>query len=132
MTCFLLVLSWGGTEYPWLSAEIVELEAASIVLFGALVWHERRASEPILPPRMFREAVFSRGVALAFLTSTGLLGTTFLLPLFFQLVRGADASSSGFLVMPYLVFNVIGAFTGGHTRPGGWGARRSRSWADWS
>ena len=70
-------------------------------------------SDPILPPRLFREMVFTRGVMLAFLSAVGLLGTTFLLPLFFQLVRGADASASGFLVTPFLLLNTIGAFTGG-------------------
>ncbi len=43
----------------------------------------------------------------------GLLGTTFLLPLFFQLIRGADAATSGFLVIPFLLLNTVGAFTGG-------------------
>ena len=113
VTCFLLVLSWGGTEYPWVSAPIAGLAVASVLLFVLLVWNETRVSDPILPPRMFSESVFTRGVMLAFMTGTGLLGTTFLLPLFFQLVRGVDASASGLLVMPYLVFNVIGAFTGG-------------------
>ena len=113
VTAFLLVLSWGGSEYPWWSAPIVGLIAAAIVLFGTLVWHERRAPDPILPPRMFKEMVFTRGVMLAFLSAVGLLGTTFLLPLFFQLIRGADASASGFLVTPFLLLNTIGAFTGG-------------------
>ena len=113
VTALLLVLSWGGTEYPWASVPIVGLLAISAVLFTVLVWHERRAPDPILPPRMFREMVFTRGVMLAFITSVGLLGTTFLLPLFFQLIRGADASASGFMVTPFLVLNTIGAFTGG-------------------
>ena len=113
IACFLLVLSWGGTQYPWLSLPVLGLAAASAALFALLVWNERRVPDPILPPRMFRESVFSRGVMLAFLTGTGLLGTTFLLPLFFQLVRGADASASGLLIMPFLLFNVAGAFTGG-------------------
>ena len=113
VTCFLLVLSWGGTEYRWWSTAILGLAVATVLLFVLLVWNERRVSDPILPPRMFREAVFTRGVMLAFITGAGLLGTTFLLPLFFQLVRGVDASASGLLIMPFLVFNVIGAFMGG-------------------
>ena len=76
----LLVLSWGGSEYPWLSPELLLLTALSIALFAALIWHERRAPDPILPPRMFSDAVFTRGVILAFLSSVGLLGATFLLP----------------------------------------------------
>jgi EmrB/QacA subfamily drug resistance transporter len=113
VTCILLVLSWGGSEYPWLSPTIFGMALASVALFCGLIWHEKRVPDAILPPRLFRSAVFSRGVLLSFITATGLLGTTFLLPLFFQLVRGVDASASGFLVMPFLVFNVIGAFTGG-------------------
>ena len=113
VTAFLLVLSWGGSEYPWLSAPILLLMVVTVVLFGLLIWLERRVSDPILPPRLFRETVFTRGVILAFLSAVGLLGTTFLLPLFFQLIRGADASSSGFLVAPFLFMNTIGAFTGG-------------------
>ncbi len=113
VTTFLLVLSWGGSEYPWLSLPMLGLVATTLVLFGLLVLNEMRVTDPILPPRMFRESVFTRGVMLAFMTGTALLGTTFLLPLFFQLVRGVDASESGLLVMPYLVFNVMGAFVGG-------------------
>ncbi len=113
VTAFLLVLSWGGTEYPWISPLMGGLVAVTAALFAALVWHERRVADAILPTRMFREPVFARGVILAFLTTAGLLGTSFLLPLFFQLVRGADASRSGFLVIPFLLFNTVGAFTGG-------------------
>jgi MFS family permease len=69
--------------------------------------------DAVLPPRLFAESIFSRGVFLAFVSATGLLGTTFLLPLFFQLIRGADASESGLLVMPYMISNVIGAYLGG-------------------
>ena len=113
VTCCLLVLSWGGTEYPWLSTPIFCMATATVLFFVALVWNELRAPDPILPPRMFTNSVFTRGVMLAFLTAVGLLGTTFLLPLFFQLVRGADAAQSGFLVIPFLLFNTVGAFTGG-------------------
>ncbi len=113
VTAFLLVLSWGGSEYPWLSPPILGLGALSAILFALLIWNERRAPDPIMPPRMFGEMVFTRGVMLAFLSAVGLLGTTFLLPLFFQLIRGADASSSGFLVTPFLALNTVGAFTGG-------------------
>jgi EmrB/QacA subfamily drug resistance transporter len=113
VTAVLLVLSWGGAEYPWVSAPVLGLTLAGTVLFVILVWHERHTPDAILPPRLFANTVFLRGVGLAFLSSLGLLGTTFLLPLFFQLIRGADASESGLLVMPFLITNVAGAYLGG-------------------
>ena len=51
--------------------------------------------DPLLPPRLFANPVFVRGVAIAFFGAFALFAGTFLLPLFFQLVRGVDAAVSG-------------------------------------
>jgi len=113
ITLALMVMSYGGTEYPWLSPQIAGLTVATLALVVVLVVQERRAFDPLLPPRLFANSVFSRGVSIACIGSAGLFGGTFLLPLFFQLARGADASDSGAMIVPFLAFNVIGAFTSG-------------------
>ena len=41
------------------------------------------------------------------------MAATFLLPLYFQLVLGFDASTSGLLVVPYMGSNVVGALVSG-------------------
>ncbi len=97
------------------TAEIVALTAAVVVLGAALVWWERRAPDPVLPPRLFANAAFSRGVAIAFLTAGGLFGATYLLPIYFQLMRGVSAAEFGTLLVPFLASNVVGAFTAGQT-----------------
>ena len=107
------MLSWGGLEYPWASAPILGLAAGGVALLAVLAWHERRDADPLLPPRMFANPVFVSGVALAFLASLGLFAGTFMLPLYFQLLRGADAGASGLLVMPFLVTTTIGAYLAG-------------------
>ncbi len=113
VTALLLTLSWGGVEFPWLSAPVLGAAVLGALLLAALAWQERRAPDPILPPRLFGHPVFLRGVAIAFLSSLGLFGATFLLPLFFQLSLGADASRSGLLVMPFLAATVVGAMLSG-------------------
>lgn len=115
VTAWLLLLTWAGTEFAWLSPEIMGLAALGCVLLGLLVWQERRARDPILPPRLFGNWLFLCGVTIAFCTSLGLFGATFLLPVFFQLLLGVDASTSGVLVMPFLASGVIGAVTAGQT-----------------
>ena len=110
---WLLVLSWGGVEHPWTSPRVLGLAVAGSASLLALATWERRAADPILPPRLFRDPVFLRGVCIAFLTSVGLFGATFLLPLHSQLLLGADASRAGLLVMPFLAATVAGAFAGG-------------------
>jgi MFS family permease len=113
VTAWLLVLSWGGVELPWLSPPIVALAAVGLALLALLAIQERRFSDPLLPPRLFANAVFTRGVAIAFCAALGLFGGSFLLPLFFQLVRGVDAEASGILVVPFLAANCVGAVWAG-------------------
>ena len=57
-TTVVLATSWGGTTYPWGSPEIIGLFAASVVFIVAWWLAERRAAEPVLPLRLFRNPVF--------------------------------------------------------------------------
>ncbi len=109
----LLVMSWGGSVYPWSSPPLLGLLAGALALLAALVWRERQAADPLLPPRLFARATFVRGVAIAALAAAGIFGATFLLPLEFQLTRGVDAATSGSLLVPFLAANVVGAFSAG-------------------
>jgi EmrB/QacA subfamily drug resistance transporter len=113
ITALLLVMSWGGSEYPWGSATVLITLAVGVVLLVALIAYERRIADPLLPPRVFANSVFVRGVTIGFFASLALFGGTFMMPLFFQLTRGSDASTSGWLVLPFLGANVVGAFLGG-------------------
>jgi EmrB/QacA subfamily drug resistance transporter len=113
VSAWLLVLSWGGVEMPWTAPPILALGLAGLVLIALLARQERRFIDPLLPPRLFANAVFTRGVAIAFCAAMGLFGGSFLLPLFFQLIRGVDAATSGALVVPFLAANCVGAVFAG-------------------
>jgi MFS family permease len=79
----------------------------------ALSVQERRVADPLLPPRLFANDIFLRGVGVAFFAAFGLFVATFLLPLDFQLLHGSGAEESGLLVMPFLVSSTVGAYTAG-------------------
>ena len=115
VTGLLLMLSWGGNDYPWASSPVIGAGLSGCVLLGLLLVQERRAADPILPPRLFGNPTFLRGVLVAFFTSVGLFGATFLLPLYYQLVLGLDAGQAGAMLVPFLFATVVGAFTGGQT-----------------
>jgi EmrB/QacA subfamily drug resistance transporter len=113
VSAWLLVLSWGGVEMPWMAPPILGLGAVGLVLLAALIWQERRFPDPLLPPRLFANSVFARGVAIAFCGALGMFGGSFLLPLYFQLVNGADASMSGALLAPFLGANCVASVVAG-------------------
>jgi EmrB/QacA subfamily drug resistance transporter len=110
---WLLVLSWGGVEMAWTAPPIFGLTAIGLVLLAVLCWQQRRFPDPLLPPRLFANSVFVRGVAIAFCGSLAVFGGSFLLPLYFQLVNGADAAISGALLAPFLGANCVGAVIAG-------------------
>lgn len=111
--CLLLYLSWGGSTYPWLSPVMVSLLVSALLFYGLLVAQENRASEPILPPRLFFNPVFVVAVSVIGLNSMALFGSLVFLPLFFQLVLGATPSHAGLMMAPMMGGVIVAAVTGG-------------------
>src|ERR1700754_4495703 len=46
---FMLVLTWGGNRFLWLSPAIIAMLGASFALALGFIWHARRTDEPFLP-----------------------------------------------------------------------------------
>jgi EmrB/QacA subfamily drug resistance transporter len=103
ITALLLVTTWGGREYAWDSAEVVGLAVAAVAMLVAFVARERRAPEPILPPRLFRDPVFDVVSAVLFLTTCAFFAAIVFTPLYLQVVTGASATDSGLLLLPMLL-----------------------------
>ncbi len=113
ITAILLVMTWGGKAHAWTSPLILGTAAGAVVLLGMLVAHQLRTPHALLPPSLFANGVVSAGIAVASLAMAGMLGGTFLLPLYFQLVHGVDAAMSGTMLVPFLVSSALGAFLSG-------------------
>jgi EmrB/QacA subfamily drug resistance transporter len=103
LTCLLLVTTWGGTQYAWGSAEIVGLGVAAVALLIGFVARERRAAEPIMPLRLFRDPLFDVVSATMFLTLLAFFAVVVFMPIYFQAVTGASATQSGLLLLPMLL-----------------------------
>lgn len=113
VTPLLLALSWGGTEYPWGSAQIIGLFAVSVVLLAWFVVVELRSPEPILDLRLFRNRVYTPTLLAAFLIAIGMFGTILYLPLFVQAVLGRTATNSGAVLTPMMLAFVVSSVVGG-------------------
>lgn len=116
----LLVTEWGGERYDWLSPEIVGLLAVGIGLGVWFVLVERRAPDPIIPPRLF--SIFTVRVSATAATIYGMLmfGTILFVPVYFQIVRGDTATSAGLLLLPQMIGILVSTISTGRltTRTG--------------
>ena len=109
----LLALGWAGTEFPWVSAEIIGLLAVGLVGLCALIAVERRAPEPIINLGFLRNRVYAVSIAAMTLVSFGLLGALIYIPLFVQVVVGASATGSGAALVPMMLGFAISALIAG-------------------
>ncbi len=102
-----LATSWGGTLYPWGSATIIGLFGGAAVALGIFVAVERRASEPILPLRLFGSPVFTVCCVLSFVVGFAMLGAMTFLPTYMQYVDGVSATTSGLRTLPMVAGMLI-------------------------
>ena len=105
---FLLALIWGGSKYPWGSVPIISLFATAAVMLGAFIWTERRAPDPILPPRLFQDRSFTLTSVIIVLSAALLFGAVVYIPIFIQMVIGQSATNSGLVLLP-LMAGIVGS-----------------------
>ncbi len=99
-------LVWGLVRAPaagWGSPEIVVALAAAAVLLAAFVAWENRATEPMLPLRLFRNRAFAAGNATMFMMSGAVFGAAFLVTQYFQLALGYSPLETGARLLPWFV-----------------------------
>ena len=101
-SALILALSWGGTTYAWGSAVILSLLAATVVLVVVFVFVERRATEPIIPLRLFSSSIFRVAGSIGWITAFSMFGAITFLPLFLQTVHGATPTTSGLQMVPIM------------------------------
>ncbi|HEX4703250.1 MAG TPA: MDR family MFS transporter, partial [Pseudonocardiaceae bacterium] len=103
VSAVILVTSWGGGTFPWLSTPIIVLAVAGVVLLSALVVVERRAVDPLLPPRLFRNPSLRVSVPLIFVVGFGMVGVATFNPLYQQVVDGVSPTMSGLRLAPMML-----------------------------
>ena len=111
----LVGLSLGGVEFEWLSLQVVGILLFAILMIVAFIAVEQRAAEPIMPLSIYSNRVVSISLLAVFITGFGMFGAIIFVPLFFQGVLGASATSSGSFLTPMMLGMVVAATLAGQT-----------------
>ncbi|KOX06487.1 MFS transporter [Streptomyces sp. NRRL B-1140] len=75
----------------------------------ALVMHERRTANPIVPPAVLRSVPVTASMVILLLTTSGMFGALFVSTFSLQDVLGLDPFAAGLRVLPMTVLMVVGA-----------------------
>jgi len=87
-------LGWGATE-------VVATLVVGIALLAAFVAWESRASEPMMPLRLFSNRTFTAAIVTGFMLSGSIFAGVFLVAQFFQIGLGYSPLEGGLRVLPW-------------------------------
>jgi len=112
---FMLVLTWGGNRYLWLSPTIMAMVGASVALALGFVWQAGKAEEPFLPMSLLGGTVVPYAMAAGGCGLGAMIGLTVHLPLYYEVVYHLGASEAGLALIPLAAISTGGAAIAGRT-----------------
>jgi EmrB/QacA subfamily drug resistance transporter len=110
---FMLALSMGGVNYPWLSTPILSLFAAALLLGIAFVGRLRTAPEPLIPLSILGNREARLSIAINSFGWGPIVGLHIFLPMYLQNIVGMAPATAGLSVLMLAVsLNVSAGVTG--------------------
>ena len=103
LSSLFLAITLAGDLNTYPIVEITGLLVFSGIMFILFVLAEKRAVEPILPLRLFKNSIFSVSAIESFLASALMFCGIIYVPLFAQGVLGMSATNSGLIMIPMLL-----------------------------
>jgi EmrB/QacA subfamily drug resistance transporter len=99
---------------------IIGLATFGIAALLVLIWQEKHAISPLIPPALFREPSVWRADGLAACHGASLVSLITFLPIYLRAVRGAAPGETGLLMLPLMFGIGIGSLVTGQlvTRTG--------------
>lgn len=109
----LAMVEGGNSIQALLSTQNLILFAAGGLLLAIFAWVEKRASDPIIPFRLFRNRTVAVAVTAGFLAGIAMFGGISFIPLFAQGALGMTATQAGSLLTPLMLSWVVMSVIGG-------------------
>ncbi|MFC3998343.1 MDR family MFS transporter [Nocardiopsis sediminis] len=121
-SALMLLLSLAGKEFAWTSAPALALAGGTVALTVAAVLTERRAADPILPPRLFRNGTFVLASLASLTVGMGMFGVMIYFPQYLQIVKGMSPTGSGLMTLPMVLGLLAASISSGYltSRTGRW------------
>lgn len=101
-TSIVLLATWGGQQFEWMSVESAVLAVVGIVAAGCFVVVESKAEQPVMPLALFLDRNFLLTTAAALAIGVAMFGALGYMPMYLQMVTGAGPTVSGLLMIPMM------------------------------
>lgn len=123
--CLLLIwVTFAGDKYDWVSWQTYAMVGGTLALLVLFVLVEARASEPIIPLRLFRNRTITLASLASLFVGVAMFAGTIFFSQYFQLARDKSPTMSGVLTIPMIAGLFVSSTVSGQviTRTGRWKA----------
>ncbi|RDW99593.1 DHA2 family efflux MFS transporter permease subunit [Listeria kieliensis] len=97
----------------WGDSIVVTTLIVGVIVIALFIWRQLTIDNPILEFRVFKYPMFSLSVVISSIVTMAMIGTSIVLPLYIQSIRGETALQSGLLLLPgALLMGVMSPITG--------------------
>jgi EmrB/QacA subfamily drug resistance transporter len=105
--CALLIWSTlAGQHFAWGSWQTAAFVVGGLALLGLAVWAESKATEPVIPLRIFRSRTVTLTIVASVLVGVALFGGTVFLSQYFQVALGKSPTVAGLMSLP-MIFGLL-------------------------
>ncbi|MGW1984589.1 MFS transporter [Streptomyces collinus] len=124
VSLLLIWVTFAGDKYDWVSWQTYTMVGGSILLGALFVLVESKASEPIIPLRLFRNRTITLASLASLFVGVAMFTGTVFFSQYFQLARDKSPTMSGVLTIPMIGGLFISSTVSGQfiTRTGRWKA----------
>ncbi|KUM75439.1 transporter [Streptomyces griseorubiginosus] len=124
VSLLLVWVTFAGDKYDWLSWQTYTMVGGSIVLGLLFVLIESKASEPIIPLRLFRNRTITLASLASLFVGVAMFTGTVFFSQYFQLARDKSPTMSGVMTIPMIGGLFVSSTVSGQfiTRTGRWKA----------
>ncbi|GAA1188669.1 MFS transporter [Streptomyces hebeiensis] len=124
VSLLLLWVTFAGDKYDWVSWQTYAMVGGSILLGAIFVFVETRASEPIVPLRLFRNRTITLASLASLFVGVAMFAGTVFFSQYFQLARDKSPTMSGVMTIPMIGGLFVSSTVSGQiiTKTGRWKA----------
>ncbi|GAB2571836.1 MFS transporter [Streptomyces capparidis] len=122
VSLLLIWVSLAGDQFPWSSWQTWSMTGGAVLLGLLFVLVETRASEPVIPLRLFRNRTVTLATVASLMVGVTMFGSTVFLSQYFQLAKDESPTRAGLMTMPMILGLFLSSTVSGQiiTRTGRW------------
>ncbi|WP_083289061.1 MFS transporter [Jiangella alba] len=122
ISVLLIWVTLAGSDFAWMSWASAAFVAGGVLLIALAVLVERRAVDPVVPPRLLRQRTMILAIIASVAIGIAMFGSSVFFGQYFQISRGYSPTAAGLLTLPMIVGLLLASTITGQlvTRFGRW------------